>query len=186
MDYKQLFIDTIEKYPNDSKWIHGCFGSIKILSNTAVGNIGQDFICNYATHLGFNVKKPDVKTSWDIEIEGIKYELKTATEDVHGKFQFNHFRTHRSYDAAMCLGVSPDELYFYVISKDNLLRQHLVSMERGANASYKWTRSKNDLWTISSFEEILKEFSKELQEQKSRALANEKHLSEIAKHKNNF
>lgn len=48
---------------------------------------------------------------WDIRVQGIKFELKTATEDVSGSFQFNHIRYHRAYDALLCVGVAPADGY---------------------------------------------------------------------------
>lgn len=168
IDYKALFLESIKKFPNNPKWLNGCFSGIKVLSNTGVGNAGEDFIIIYAKKLGFDAKNSTNRTSWDVEINHIKYELKTATEDVHGKFQFNHFRTHRQYEAAICLGVSPNDLYFDVLTKKELLEKPLVSMEKGANASFKWTRSKNELYHISKFKELISEFTREFIEDKQR------------------
>lgn len=164
VDYKRLFQEAITKFPNSEKWASGCFCAIKTASNTGVGNIGEDFILEYSKALGFSAKISENRTSWDIEINGIKYELKTATEDVHEKFQFNHFRTHRHYDAAICLGVSPDELYVDIISKSELMEKPLVSMEKGANASYKWTRAKNELHKITLFKALIESFTSEFLE----------------------
>lgn len=164
VDYKELFQQSIAKFPNSKKWLNGCFCAIKTASNTGVGNIGEDFILEYSKALGFDAKISENRTSWDIEINGIKYELKTATEDVHGKFQFNHFRTHRAYDAAICLGVSPNELYVNVISKSELMEKPLVSMEKGANASYKWTRHPKELHKITSFNALIENFTSEFLE----------------------
>lgn len=159
VDYKKLFQQSIAKFPIADKWLKGCFCGIKTATNTGVGNIGEDFIVEYSKALGFDAKISENRTSWDIEINGIKYELKTATEDVHGKFQFNHFRTHRDYDAVICLGVSPDELYIDAVTKKYLLEKHLVSMEKNANASYKWTRSPQELRKITSFKALIEQFT---------------------------
>ena len=179
VNYKQLFKDSIQKFPNSAKWACGEFCGIKTVSNTNVGNVGEDFILKYAKQLGFDVKKPENRTSWDIKINGINYELKTATEDVHCKFQFNHFRTHRAYDAVICLGVSPNELYFTVLTKMELLDKNLVSMEKGANASYKWTAAKKDLIPISIFKEMIEEFTKEFEEGKARQIENQQRRNKI-------
>lgn len=171
-NYKAMFIESIKKFPNSKKWTDGIFGAIKTVSNTSVGNVGEDFIKKYAKSLGFKVIPSDTRTSWDIQIEGINYELKTATEDIHTKFQFNHFRTHRKYDAVICLGVSPNNLYFCVLTKKELLEQKLVSMEKGANASYKWTQPKENLLPIEKFKEMIDEFTTEFNEEKFRAKEN--------------
>lgn len=169
---KQLFINSLEKYPNSSKWFSGDFIGIKTVSNTNVGNVGEDFILNYCKLLGLSAEKSPNRTSWDIKINGITYELKTATEDVHGKFQFNHFRTHRQYEAAICLGVSPNEIKFDVLTKAELLKKPLVSMEKNANASFKWTRAKKDLIDITKFKEMIEEFTEEYEESARREQEN--------------
>ena len=178
IDYRALFLESLKKFPNNQKWSLGDFVGIKTVSNTNVGNVGEDFILNYCKALGLKAEKSPTRTSWDIKIEGIAYELKTATEDVHGKFQFNHFRTHRKYDAAICLGVSPNEIFFDVLTKTELLQKPLVSMEKGANASYKWTRPKSDLWDITKFKDMILEFTEEFEEDKKREQEN------LAKRKN--
>ncbi len=168
IDYKKLFLDSIKKFPNAEKWVGAEFAGIKTASNTSVGNIGEDFVLNYSKSLGFDAVISDTRTSWDIKINGICYELKTATEDVHEKFQFNHFRTHRKYDAAICLGVSPNDLFFCVLTKSELLQKPLVSMEKGANASYKWTLPRSELWPIKKFKQMMEEFTNEFNENKER------------------
>lgn len=169
-DYTKLFISSLGKYNNHKKWENGLYGGIKTISNTHVGSVGQDFVENLCCDLGFKCDFPLNKSEdranqspWDISIDGIKFELKTATEDVGGAFQFNHIRYHRPYDAALCLGVSPNELYFNLWTKEDLVTGRagkLVSMESGANASYKLTKRPSELYTINNFEEILREFIK--------------------------
>ncbi len=168
IDYKKLFLKSLKKFPNNEKWAKGPFVGIKTVSNTNVGNVGEDFILSYCKKLGLKAEKSPTRTSWDVKINAITYEVKTATEDVHNKFQFNHFRTHRKYEAVICLGIAPTEIFFDVLTKTELLEKPLVSMEKGANASYKWTRAKNDLVNITKFKEMLLEFTKEFEENKKR------------------
>jgi len=88
-------------------------------------------------------------------------DYKTATEDTSGHFQFNHIRYHRPYDALLCLGVSPDSLCFGVWSKAEVTTGkagNLVSMEKGANASYKLTKTREQLLDIGMFPETLAAF----------------------------
>lgn len=167
-DYKLLFINALAKNVDNPKWKEGDFIDIKIVSNTKVGSVGQDFIeglCNaLSIPLSFPVRKDNTRMTqnpWDIEIYGVKFELKTATEDTSGSFQFNHIRYHRSYDAVLCLGVTPNELYFGVWSKAEVATGkagNLVSMEKGANASYKLTKKPSNLSPIADFEQKIKGF----------------------------
>jgi len=118
-NYKELFISALEKNVDNPKWKEGDFIGIKTVSNTKVGSIGQDFIEGLCGSLSipcsFPLRENDTRATqspWNIEINDVKFELKTATEDTNGSFQFNHLRYHRPYDAVLCLGVTPDKLYF--------------------------------------------------------------------------
>lgn len=166
-DFRVIFQNAIKKHKNNALWDSGDYSEIKRISNTNVGSVGQDFIETVCTELGIgfviplNKKNKVARSPWDIKILGVEFELKTATEDTSGKFQFNHLRYHRKYDAALCLGVSPNDLYFNVWSKSDIATGkagNLVSMEKGANASYKLTKAKNDLLSIDLFESTIREF----------------------------
>lgn len=168
-DYRRIFIEAIKRNVDSPKWHSGDFAGIKTVSNTKVGSVGQDFIEGLCTALSIPCSFPlredntrATQSSWDIEIYGVKFELKTATEDVSGSFQFNHLRYHRPYDAVLCLGVTPNELYFGVWSKADVTTGKagtLVSMEKGANASYKLTKKPSNLLPITDFEQKIKDFT---------------------------
>jgi len=168
-DYKYLFIDALRKNVDDPKWKEGDFIGIKTVSNTKVGSVGQDFIESLCNALSISCSFPlrednsrMTQSPWDIQISGIKFELKTATEDTNGSFQFNHLRYHRPYDAVLCLGVTPNKLYFGLWSKADVATGKagsLVSMEKGANASYKLTKTPNQLMPIMEFEKKIKDFT---------------------------
>ncbi len=169
LDYKSLFVKALEKNVDNPKWKEGDFVGIKTVSNTKVGTIGQDFIeglCNaLSVPCNFPLRTDNTRMTqspWDIEIFSVKFELKTATEDVGGCFQFNHIRYHRPYDAVLCLGVTPNALYFGVWSKADVVTGkagNLVSMEKGGNASYKMTKRPRDLSPIIEFEQKIKDFT---------------------------
>lgn len=167
-DYKKIFLGALSKHVDDPKWINADFKGIKIISNTKVGSVGQDFIEGLCKHLGikyeFPINKKGVRSAqspWDIKINGITFELKTATEDTIGHYQFNHIRYHRKYEAVLCLGVSPNELHFGIWSKADITTGkagNLVTMEKGANASFKLTKRPSQLHTIDQFEDEIRTF----------------------------
>lgn len=168
MDFKSTFQQIIKKNKNNPKWDYGDFVEIKKISNTNVGAVGQEFIESVCEELKIpfetpkNKKNKSARSPWDIKINNIQFELKTATEDTGDKFQFNHIRYHRDYHALLCLGVSPNNLYFNLWSKADVVTKkagNLVTMEKGANASYKLTKSKHELLPIESFEDTIKLFS---------------------------
>ena len=168
-DVKSIMLEVFQKHNDASKWRKASFEHIKRVSNTKVGEIGQDFIEKLCEVLDYScifpLNKHGVRAKqnpWDIEINGIKFELKTATEDVSGSFQFNHIRYHRAYDGVMCLGVGPEDIYFNLWSKAEITTGKagsLVSMEKGANASYKLTKKPSTLHDIDEFDNLFSEFT---------------------------
>ena len=44
INYKRMFTKAIRKNADNPKWDEGDFIGIKTVSNTKVGNIGQDFV----------------------------------------------------------------------------------------------------------------------------------------------
>lgn len=167
----ELFAAVLTEFHNHPKWDGAVLGGIKTISNTKVGSVGQLFIERLCGELSIPCSFPTnpkgkrlAQSPWDIEIAGIKFELKTATEDISGKFQFNHIRYHRSYQGLICLGVSPKNLYFGVWSKADVTTGKaglLVSMEKRANASYKLTKAPSQLYEIAHFKKEMAKFSKE-------------------------
>jgi len=167
----KLFASILQEFHDDSKWDGVVLGKIKTISNTKVGSVGQLFIERLCNQLSMPCSFPtnrrgvrSTQSPWDIAIANIKFELKTATEDTSGKFQFNHIRYHRPYQGLICLGVSPANLYFGVWSKADVTTGKagpLVSMEKGANASYKLTKAPSQLYEISDFQPVITKFSTE-------------------------
>lgn len=168
-DFRSIFKEIVNKHKNHTKWDSGDFIGIKSISNTNVGSVGQEFIESICEHLeipfNFPINKNSSRASqspWDIKINNVTFELKTATEDTNGKFQFNHLRYHREYEAVLCLGVSPNEIHFNLWTKADVVTGKagkLVSMEKSANASYKLTKSKKDLLEIEEFKDIIIDFT---------------------------
>ena len=168
VDPQSILLKVLKQHSDSDKWNGSIFEHAKRVSNTKVGDIGQDFIEEYAQKSGFACEFPLNKRGnrakqnpWDIRINGIEFELKTATEDVSGCFQFNHIRYHREYHAVLCLGISPDIIQFGMWTKAEIttgVAGRLVSMEKSANASYKLTKKRSDLFPISAFQERMNAF----------------------------
>lgn len=164
----EIFESVLAGFSNHSKWDEAKFGKMKTISNTKVGSVGQAFIERLCNELKISCEFPVnshgerlTQSPWDIKISGVEFELKTATEDTNGNFQFNHIRYHRKYEALLCLGVSPMELYFKVWSKAEVTTGEagsLVSMEKSANASYKLTKKPGQLISIDKFEDEISKF----------------------------
>lgn len=170
IDAKSIMMEVFKLHNDSNKWDNASFEHIKRVSNTKVGEVGQDFIeklCDalkYKCIFPLNKKGARAKQNpWDIQINDVQFELKTATEDVSGSFQFNHIRYHRPYHGVICLGVSPEEIYFNLWSKAEVSTGKagtLVSMEKAANASFKLTKRPDQLYQIDKFDSIFSSFLK--------------------------
>ena len=162
-DARRVLRGILAGYEDADKWVGAPFERIKRLSNTKVGDIGQDFVEKLCADVGFDCVFPigrrggrSRNSPWDVRIEGISFELKTATEDVHDAFQFNHIRYHREYEALLCIGIGPGDIWFDAWSKADVATGragHLVTMDKGSSATHKLTRRQGQLLPIEKFED---------------------------------
>lgn len=160
LDPIKLFRDiAIGKFV-DKKWTGKPHEGFKHLGNTSKGDAGQEFITQYAKKLGFAAENFGRTGDRDVRIGEKDFEIKLASEDTAGSFQFNHIRLDYKYDYILCLGVTPSGLLFGIWSKAEIATSkagNLVSMGRGQNSSFKLTKKKNDLKDIRKLKEKLKE-----------------------------
>ena len=162
INHEELMQRVLVQYENARKWRDAPFGHIKIISNSHVGSVGQDFIELLCKETGFDCEFPETKMGrrstqhpWDMKIEQATFEVKTATEDISGNFQFNHVRYHREYEALLCLGIAPSRIFFGAWPKDDVVTGRagkLVTMDKGSSATFKLTKSKIQLHSIVNFE----------------------------------
>lgn len=159
MNPYDLILDIAKKHGIDSKWTNSKFESIKHLGNTSKGQIGESFILAYCKELDFIVSGEGNRLgTHDLLINKKKVEVKTATEDVTGSFQFNHLRLDYKYDFVICLGISPNELLFGIYTKSDLAignAGNLVSMGAGQNSSFKLTKRYDALKPIHQLKQEL-------------------------------
>ena len=164
-DARAILLGVLSRYADADKWVGQPFEHIKRLSNTKVGDVGQDFVEQLCRKIGFDCEFPLHATgkrsrteAWDVRIEGATFELKTATEDVSGSFQFNHIRYHRPYDALLCIGIAPSDILMDVWTKAEVATGQagtLVTMDKGSSATHKLTKRRQQLHPIESFEDRL-------------------------------
>ena len=122
------------------------------VANTNRGDIGEDFIVRYLGHFEIPIAKSESRVyPWDLEIAGLKFEVKTASEDRGGSFQFNHIRLDRGYDYLLCLGVRPEEIVFNAWRKGEVsegVAGTLVRMAEGQSVTHKLTKRPDDMKSI--------------------------------------
>ena len=165
-DPREILAQLLVAHQNNPDWVGQPFERIKTISNTKVGDVGQEFVQQYLTILNVHHELPNSRQSpWDIKIMRKSFEIKTASEDVNGVFQFNHIRYHREYDALLCIGISPADIHAGAWSKADVATGAagtLATMEKGANASYKLTKRPDQLFPVADLKQQLDRLLKRL------------------------
>ena len=134
------------------KWSSGQFRLIKTLSTSHKGNIAEDFAVWLAQWHGLAAEKhPSKRGQWDVQIAGVTLEVKVATEDVGGSFQFNGIRYDTKYDQLLVVGISPDRVLFNIYPRRNLMDMPLVRMAKDTNSAFKLTRKPEQLRELGDF-----------------------------------
>lgn len=147
----------------DRDWKNHKFQKMKIASTTEKGDIGEDFLEKILSICGYkNITGPKGRRGqYDVFVKhGDKelfFEVKVATKDVNGSFQFNGIRYDTKYTHLFCLGVSPDGLGYLMYKKSDLHSETLTSMAKGSNAAHKLTKKSGDLRSFDDFENELED-----------------------------
>ena len=106
-DATRTLLKIASRYTIHPKWDNATFQQIKAVPNTNIGDLGEEFVSDYCKALGFIIEVKKTRLgSFDRMINSKRVEIKTATEDVSGHFQFNHIRYEPKYefDLLFCLG----------------------------------------------------------------------------------
>ena len=154
----KLFLEIIAGKVIHKKWDGAPHQAFKSLPNSSKGDAGEEFLQKYLDMLGFKTNKIRRQGDWDLEIENKKFEIKLASEDITGHFQFNHIRYDSKYDYLICIGVTPDSLRFDIWDKGEVTTGkagNLVSMGKNQNSSFKLTKRVGQLKIINELEKEL-------------------------------
>ena len=134
------------------RWDTGRFRAIKALSATEKGNIAEDFVQWLGKYNGFEAERhPSRRGPWDVRVAGFTIEVKMATQDVNGAFQFNGIRYDYQVDLIFVLGIAPDEVWFNLYARRDLFDLTLVSMRKDSNSDFKLTRTPEQLLPVQGF-----------------------------------
>ena len=152
MNPLELMLEVIEEHTPASKWSGATLESFRQVANTNRGDIGEEFVFRYLNRSGVTASKGASRIeAWDLEIAGLKFEVKTASEDRGGSFQFNHVRLDRGYDYLLCLGIRPEEILFNGWRKGEVSEGgagSLVRMAEGQSVTHKLTKRPADMKKI--------------------------------------
>lgn len=164
IDPLDLLLKIAKEKTKLGKWDDQPLQLIKVMPNSTKGDLAETFIIEYSKELGFDVgDKPSRLGDYDAKINGMTFEVKMATEDISGNFQFNHIRYDYKYDWILCLGITPNIILFDIWSKGDLATGKagtLVSMGRGQNSSFKLTKPKKSLHPIAEFKSKIQSLAK--------------------------
>ena len=99
MNPVNLMLRVIREHTPQSKWAGAPLQPFRQVANTNRGDIGEEFLARYLESFGIPVSRSKSRVmEWDLGIGGKRFEVKTASEDSGGSFQFNHVRLDRNYD----------------------------------------------------------------------------------------
>lgn len=139
---KECFNRAIERHDVAGKWKDSQNERVKRLpSTTAKGDFGQDFIVDFLRGIGIKAEVINGGIGdYDIILHpcGTTFEMKLATEDINNHFQFNAIDKTKKYDYVFCFGVSPNEFYFDIKSKQWCIDNLTTSMTK-ADGGYKYS-----------------------------------------------
>ena len=141
------------------QWNNTQFSVFKGLSTTEKGNTGEDFLasilklCGYSDVNVLEGRRGHYDVIFKHNKKEILFEVKVATKDVNGSFQFNGIRYDTKYTHLFCLGISPDKIGYLIIKKElvGTDKYKMVSMAKGSNSSFKLTKKEN---LLNSFDEF--------------------------------
>ena len=152
MNPLELMLEVIEEHTPASKWSGAMLEPFRQVANTNRGDIGEEFVARYLDQFEIPVIRSESRIQpWDLDIAGLKFEVKTASEDSGGSFQFNHIRLDRSYDYLLCLGIRPEEILFNGWRKGEVsegVAGSLVRMAEGQSVTHKLTKRPADMKKI--------------------------------------
>ena len=144
MNPVQLMLAVIREHSPKTIWSGAPLEAFRQVANTNRGDIGEEFVRRFLEQHNIDAVKAESRIQpADMLILGKRFEVKTASEDTGGSFQFNHVRLDRKYDYLFCLGVRPAEIMFNAWTKGDVSEGKagsLVRMAEGQSVTFKLTK----------------------------------------------
>lgn len=141
------------------------YGDIKNISIDKRGSFGERLFKKLFEKS--EIRKFDIiykngdPADWDIQVDDYKIEVKTASLDVNNKFQNEGLKLNGDYFGVLFLGVTPKELYFKMIKKEDIPWDKLHDRETNQTGrGFKWDLRKDDMIKLDSLKTFDDEFSK--------------------------
>ena len=160
MNAVELLVAIIREHAPQDIWRDSPLVGYRMLGNTNRGEIGEEFIRRYLAQNEIEVGNGGRTSRTDLQIGGVRFEIKTASLGVNGTFQFNHVRMDRDYDHLLCLGICPNEVVFEMWRKGAVAENRagrLVRMAEGQAVTYKLTKRLDELQSIQQLPERVRQ-----------------------------
>ena len=155
----QDVFDEIEasstKWRSSSKYVR-----IKGLEIDKRGSFGERLIKHIFEKEGVSVVYQGGNPGdWDIVVNNVRIEVKTASMDVNGKFQNENIKDTEDCDCICFIGVAPDSIFMKLekICEIDFSKLHNRA-SKGTGAGYKWDLKPDDMTEIKTSEEVVKMF----------------------------
>lgn len=159
---KQVFseieseVNQSTQWQSDSKYI-----AIRHLQIDKRGSFGERLLRDiFAKERNISlVYKDGDQGDWDIQINGIKIEVKTSSLDVNGKFQNERIKNTALCDYICFIGVAPNSIYMRLekISEIDFSSLHNRG-QRGTGAGYKWDFKIHEMSEVLTREDVVRLF----------------------------
>lgn len=109
-----------EELKMSSKWDpKDKFYNFRLLQIDKRGRIGEHFFRDIFEKINlFNNYVDNSHGDWDLEADGLKIEVKTATLDTNDKFQHEGIKESKKWDVIAFLDITPNNLYVTFIYKN--------------------------------------------------------------------
>ena len=144
--------------------MNATFRRIKQMPTSDKGAVAEEYILLLAQEKldPLAHKNPAPRDDYDVIILGKKVEVRLATEDVSGNFQFNGtiFNRHEEFFFLLGLDMHGDILFNIhpaeSIKSGDLGNVCPMNKQHGQIGSQKFTRKKKQMYDISQFAEIMR------------------------------
>ena len=143
----QPFLDEVIKN-SETKWSGSKYDIIKKAPVSTKGKFGEKVTSAYLNCINYKSKIVNGGIGdFDILLEApnvkLKIEHKLATEDVHNSFQFNAIKKAIDYDYVFCFGVSPNDLWFIIQTREWCEQNLTTNMSKNVVGGFKYTVRKD-------------------------------------------
>lgn len=137
--FKSLLEDLASNI--DNEWAGAKYEKMKHLSINDRGRFGEMIVLSVLKHIypkSVFWYDNGIQGDFDLKMDDIRIEVKTATKDKKGKFQHENVKNY-GYDCIFFVDVSPNDIRFKIYNINNIPFDKLHSRKKAeTGANFKW------------------------------------------------